>query len=165
MMERRKAIMVNYNPETVWEICMRERPFGAVLLSTGNPFQKASLLPACRMLAAKGYTLYSTGGSCRYLRANGVEALPARWPDEPEDGTPSAEELIRTHRVDLVVNIPKDFSRSELGNGYRVRRTAVDFNVPLVTDARLAAAYVRAFCTLSEEALEIVSWGEYAGKR
>ena len=139
-------------------------PRGPVLLSTGNPFQKASLLPACRMLAEKGYTLYATGGSCRYLRENGVDALPARWPDEPDDGSPSAEELIRTHAVDLVVNVPKDFSRPELGNGYRVRRTAVDFNVPLVTDARLAAAYVRAFCSLPEEALEIVNWGEYGGK-
>ena len=116
------------------------------------------------MLAEKGYTLYATGGSCRYLRENGVDALPARWPDEPDDGSPSAEELIRTHAVDLVVTVPKDFSRPELGNGYRVRRTAVDFNVPLVTDARLAAAYVRAFCSLPEEALEIVNWGEYGGK-
>jgi carbamoyl-phosphate synthase large subunit len=139
-------------------------PAGPVLLSTGDAFQKAELLPACRMLAAKGYTLYATAGSCRYLQEHGVPALRVRWPDEPEDGTPSAQELIREHRVDLVVNNPKNFTRSELGNGYHLRRAAVDFNVPLITDARLAAAFIRSFCTLPETGLEIRSWADYAGK-
>ena len=130
-------------------------PAGPVLLSTGDPFQKADMLPACRLLAQKGYTLYATGGTCRYLQANGVPALPVRWPDQPDDGTPSAEDLIREHKVDLVVNNPKNFSHKELGNGYHLRRAAVDFNVPLITDARLAAAYIRAFCTIPEESLEI----------
>ena len=139
-------------------------PAGPVLLSTGDPFQKAALLPACRLLAEKGYTLYATDGSCRYLQANGVPAIRVRWPDEPDDGTPSALDLIRSHQVDLVVNNPKNLSHSELGNGYHLRRAAVDFNVPLITDARLASAYIRAFCTLPEEALEILSWDAYAGK-
>ena len=130
-------------------------PAGPVLLSTGDPFQKADMLPACRLLAQKGYTLYATGGTWRYLQANGVPALPVRWPDQPDDGTPSAEDLIREHKVDLVVNNPKNFSHKELGNGYHLRRAAVDFNVPLITDARLAAAYIRAFCTIPEESLEI----------
>jgi carbamoyl-phosphate synthase large subunit len=130
-------------------------PAGPVLLSTGDPFQKADMLPACRLLAQKGYTLYATGGTCRYLQANGVPALPVRWPDQPDDGTPSAEDLIREHKVDLVVNNPKNFSHKELGNGYHLRRAAVDFNVPLITDARLAAAYIRAFCTIPEDSLEI----------
>ena len=130
-------------------------PVGPVLLSTGDPFQKADMLPACRLLAQKGYTLYATGGTCRYLQANGVPALPVRWPDQPDDGTPSAEDLIREHKVDLVVNNPKNFSHKELGNGYHLRRAAVDFNVPLITDARLAAAYIRAFCTIPEDSLGI----------
>ena len=136
-------------------------PAGPVLLSTGDAFQKAELLPACRMLAEKGYTLYATDGSCRYLLQHGVPALRVRWPDEPDDGTPSALELIREHKVDLVVNNPKNLSHSELGNGYRLRRAAVDFNVSLITDARLAAAYIRAFCALPENSLEVRSWDEY----
>ena len=139
-------------------------PAGAVLLSTGDAFQKAELLPACRMLAEKGHKLYATDGSCRYLVEHGVPAQRVRWPDEPDDGTPSAQDLIREHMVDLVVNNPKNFSHSELGNGYHLRRAAVDFNVPLITDARLASAFIRAFCTLPDEALEIRSWGAYAGK-
>ena len=139
-------------------------PAGPVLLSTGDAFQKAELLPACRFLAEKGYTLYATDGSCRYLLQHGVPAQRVRWPDEPDDGTPSALDLIREHKVDLVVNNPKNFSHSELGNGYHLRRAAVDFNVPLVTDARLAAAYIRAFCTLPDAALEVRNWADYAGK-
>ena len=139
-------------------------PAGPVLLSTGDAFQKAELLPACRALAEKGYTLYATDGSCRYLLEHNVPAQRVRWPDEPDDGTPSALDLIREHKVDLVVNNPKNFSHSELGNGYHLRRAAVDFNVPLVTDARLAAAYIRAFCTLPDAALEVRNWADYAGK-
>ena len=139
-------------------------PAGPVLLSTGDPFQKAALLPACRLLVEKGYTLYATEGSCRYLQANGVPAVRVRWPDDPDDGTPSSLDLIREHRVDLVVNNPKNFSHAELGNGYHLRRAAVDFNVPLITDARLASAYIHAFCSLPESALEVRSWDEYAGR-
>ncbi len=139
-------------------------PAGPVLLSTGDPFQKAALLPACRLLVEKGYTLFATEGSCRYLQANGVPAVRVRWPDDPDDGTPSSLDLIREHRVDLVVNNPKNFSHAELGNGYHLRRAAVDFNVPLITDARLASAYIHAFCSLPESALEVRSWDEYAGR-
>ncbi len=139
-------------------------PEGSVLLSTGDPFQKAALLPACRLLVEKGYTLYATEGSCRYLQANGVPAVRVRWPDDPNDGTPSSLDLIREHRVDLVVNNPKNFSHAELGNGYHLRRAAVDFNVPLITDARLASAYIHAFCSLPASALEVRSWDEYAGR-
>ena len=139
-------------------------PDGPVLVSMGDPIQKADLLPACRMLVERGHTLYATSGSRRYLVEYGVPALPARWPDDPDDGTPSAVDLIREHKVDLVVNIPKNFSHTELGNGYKMRRTAVDFNVPLITDARLASAYIRAFCTLGTDGLEILSWDEYGGR-
>ena len=135
-------------------------PARAVLISSGDPMQKAKLLPYCRMLVDSGYTLYATPGSQKYLEENGIPATAAPWPGEAEtDG--DAVGLIRSHTVDLVVNVPKNFTRRELTNGYRIRRAAVDFNVPLVTNARLASAFIRAFCTLRPEDLAIKAWDEY----
>ena len=135
-------------------------PEGAVLISSGNALQKADLLPACQMLHANGHTLFATPGTCRYLNENGVPALSARMPDGEGDG-PDTLELIRSHQVDLVVNIPKNFTHVELSNGYRIRRAAIDFNVPLITNSRLATAYIRAFCRLSPNELPVKAWDEY----
>ena len=135
-------------------------PKGAVLISSGNALQKADLLPACQMLHASGHTLYATPGTCRYLNENGVPAQPARMPDGEGEG-PDTLELIRTHQVDLVINIPKNFTHVELSNGYRIRRAAIDFNVPLITNSRLATAFCRAFCRLKPEDLPVKAWDEY----
>ncbi len=135
-------------------------PEGAVLISSGNALQKADLLPACQMLHASGRTLYATPGTCRYLNENGVPAKSARMPDGEGDG-PDTLELIRSHQVDLVINIPKNFTHVELSNGYRIRRAAIDFNVPLITNSRLATAYIRAFCRLSPKELPVKAWDEY----
>ena len=140
-------------------------PEHAVLISSGNPIQKADLLPACHKLAEKGIKIYATAGTCKYLNENGVTAHRALWPHEEADGLepnePSALELIRTHQVDLVVNIPKNYSRKELSNGYKMRRASIDFNVPLITNSRLATAYIRAFCAKSLDDIGIKSWDEY----
>ena len=136
-------------------------PEKSILISSGNPVQKADLLPACQLLADKGYTVYATGGTCRYLCDNGIPARRALWPGEQEEGVPAALDLIRTHRVELVVNIPKNYTHKELSNGYQMRRAAIDFNVPLITNSRLARAYIRAFCTLRPEDLAIKPWDSY----
>ena len=140
-------------------------PEHAVLISSGNPIQKADLLLACHKLSEKGIKIYATAGTCKYLNENGVTAHRALWPHEEADGLepnePSALELIREHEVDLVVNIPKNYSRKELSNGYKMRRAAIDFNVPLITNSRLATAYIRAFCAKSLDDISIKSWDEY----
>ncbi len=128
-------------------------PQGAILISSGNAIQKADLLPACQLLNQKGFTLYATEGTSRYLNENGI---PARLVEHA-----NVVELIREHRVDLVVNIPKNFTHGELTNGYRIRRAAIDFNVPLITNSRLATAYIRAFCRLKPEELPVKAWDEY----
>ena len=134
-------------------------PEKGVLLSTGGAEQKADMLPAVRMLESRGYPLYATGGTARYLRDNGIACTEVRWPGE--EGGPQALDLLHAHTVDLVVNIPRDLSSRELTNGYRVRRAAVDLNIPLLTNSRLASAFINAFCTRPLSALEIKSWGEY----
>jgi len=126
-------------------------PEKAVLISSGNAIQKADLLPACQLLHTHGYEIYATEGTRRFLEENGV---PAR------DGS-TAPELIQNHQVDLVINIPKNFTHGELTSGYRIRRAAIDFNVPLITDSRLATAYIRAFCTLPLADLPVKAWDEY----
>ena len=136
-------------------------PKKSILISSGNPIQKADLLRACQLLAKKEYTIYATGGTCKYLVDNGVPALRALWPNEMEEGVPAALDLIRTHQVELVINIPKNFTRKELSNGYLMRRAAIDFNVPLITNSRLATAYIRAFCSTPLEKISIKSWDEY----
>ncbi len=136
-------------------------PQKSILISSGNPIQKADLLRACQLLAQKNYTIYATGGTCKYLVDNGVPALQALWPNEEAEGVPAALDLIRKHQVELVINIPKNFTRKELSNGYRMRRAAIDFNVPLITNSRLATAYIRAFCAVPMDEISIKSWDEY----
>lgn len=139
----------------------------AVLVSSGDAIQKATMLRGCKLLADNGYSIYATEGTCKYLNENGVPALRALWPSEVDASGNSAAQgssaidLIREHKVKLVVNIPKDFSHGELTNGYKLRRAAIDFNVPLITNTRLATAYIRAFCSLPLSSLKIKSWDEY----
>lgn len=136
-------------------------PKKAVLISSGNPMQKADLLNACTVLSSKGIKIYATKGTAKYLCENGVPAERALWPGENEAKSPSAIDLIRSHEVELVINIPKNYSRKELSNGYLMRRAAIDFNVPLITNSRLATAYIRAFCSTPIDSIDIKSWDEY----
>lgn len=134
-------------------------PKKSILLSTGPARSKVELLNSARALVERGHRLYATRGTRQFLKNAGVEAEVAYWPDEEK--SPNTIELIRTREVDLVVNIPKDLSEGELNNDYSIRRSAVDFNVPLITNARLASAFILAFCRLKEEDLAIKSWEEY----
>ena len=134
-------------------------PERGILLSTGGAKQKADLLEASQLLHKKGYKLYATAGTQHFLEENGVPATLVHWPDSPDQ--PQALDLLHQHEVDLVVNINKNLSTGELTNGYKLRRAAIDLNIPLITNARLAATYIKAFCTLSLEELEIKSWQEY----
>ncbi|MFZ2340062.1 MAG: carbamoyl-phosphate synthase (glutamine-hydrolyzing) large subunit [Bacteroidales bacterium] len=134
-------------------------PRKSILLSTGPARSKVELLNSARALREKGHKLYATRGTCEFLTNAGIEAEVAYWPDE--DKSPNTIELIRSREVDLVVNIPKDLSPTELNNDYSIRRNAVDFNVPLLTNARLASAFILAFCRMSEDDLKIKSWDEY----
>ncbi len=131
-----------------------------ILLSTGDAKQKADLLDTSRMLKEHGYHLFATGGTSRYLTANGIENTLVYWPSETEH-EPQALDLMHQHKIDMVVNIPKNLTATELSNGYKIRRAAVDLNIPLITNARLAAAFIQAFCTLRIEDLAIKSWSEY----
>ena len=140
-------------------------PGCGVLVSSGNAMQKASLLEPCRRLAEAGYKIYATSGTCKYLQDNGVAASRALWPSEAPgsaDGCPGALDLIHSHRVELVVNIPKNFTKGELTNGYKLRRAAIDMNVPLITNSRLATAFIRAFTAAPE--LKIKSRDEYSAR-
>ena len=139
-------------------------PRHSVLISSGDAIQKADLLPACQLLRDKGYAIYATSGTFRYLQDNGVPAIRALWPTDPtpaDAGDPAALDLIARHEVELVVNIPKNFSTGELTIGYKLRRAAIDYNVPLITNSRLATAFIQAFCTLSAADLKIKAWDEY----
>jgi len=134
-------------------------PEKSVLISSGNALQKASLLKPCRELAAKGYQLYATGGSFRYLIENGVPCQQVYWPSE--EMQPQALDMIRNKQIDMVVNIPKNLTSHELSNGYKIRRAAIDFNVPLLTNDRLASAFIHAFTSMSLDDLAIKAWDEY----
>ena len=134
-------------------------PKKSILLSTGPARSKVELLNSARALREKGHKIYATRGTCQFLNNAGVEAHVAYWPDENK--SPNTVELIKTREVDLVVNIPKDLSATELNNDYTIRRSAVDFNVPLLTNARLASAFILAFCRMSMDDLAIKSWDEY----
>jgi carbamoyl-phosphate synthase large subunit len=134
-------------------------PKKSILLSTGPARSKVELLNSAKALRERGHKLYATRGTQQFLENAGVEAHVAYWPDENK--SPNTIELIRSREVDLVVNIPKDLSASELDNDYSIRRAAVDFNVPLITNARLASAFILAFCRMKEEDLAIKSWDEY----
>lgn len=135
-------------------------PNKAVLMSTGTPKQKADLLDAALELANRGYKIYATGGTHAYLSDNGIPAIRVYWPSQP-DMQPQAIELLHDHLVDMVVNIPKNYSTTELTNGYKIRRAAIDLNIPLLTNARLASAYIDAFTTHPLDEIEIKSWDEY----
>ena len=131
-----------------------------ILLSTGTAQQKAALLDAARMLHSHGYRLFATGGTSRYLSDNGIPNTLVHWPSEP-DAQPQALDLLHRKEIDLVVNIPKDLTPRELSNGYKIRRAAIDLNIPLITNARLAAAFITAFCTVRVEDIPIKSWDEF----
>lgn len=131
-----------------------------ILLSTGGAKEKAELLDAARQLANHGYNLYATGGTSRYLTENGIENTTVYWPSEQEK-KPQALDLLHEHKIDMVVNIPKDLTPGELTNGYKIRRAAIDLNVPLLTNSRLASAFINAFCNLTLDDIEIKAWGEY----
>ena len=135
-------------------------PKHTVLLSTGGAKQKAELLDTARTLIKHGYELYATGGTSRYLAENGVANTMVYWPSD-EGKQPQALTLMHERKIDMVVNIPKDLTQHELTNGYKIRRTAIDLNIPLITNSRLASAFIHAFCTLNLDDLEIKSWSEY----
>ena len=135
-------------------------PKKGVLLSTGSAKQKADLLESAHRLHKKGYQLYATAGTHRYLNDNGIPAILVHWPSEA-DKEPQALDLLHRKQIDFVVNIPKNLTSNELTNGYKIRRAAGDLNVPLITNARLASAYIRAFCDLTVDDIEIKSWDEY----
>lgn len=131
-----------------------------ILLSTGTPKQKVDMLSAARMLQNKGYKLFATGGSSKFLTENGVENTRVYWPSEP-DMQPQALDMLHRKEIDMVVNIPKNLTAGELDNGYKIRRAAIDLNIPLITNARLASAFINAFCTMTPNDLAIKSWEEY----
>ena len=134
-------------------------PEKSVLLSTGGPKQKVEMLQAARQLQKKGYKIYATGGSSKFLTENGVENTRVYWPSE--EGQPQALDMLHRKEIDMVVNIPKNLTSGELTNGYKIRRAAIDLNIPLITNARLASAFINAFCTMSVDDLQIKSWAEY----
>ncbi len=131
-----------------------------ILLSTGSAKQKASMLDAANLLVKHGYKLFATGGTSRYLTDNGIENTLVYWPSETGK-EPQALDLMHQHEIDMVVNIPKDLSTGELSNGYKIRRAAVDLNIPLITNTRLASSFIQAFCTVKPDDLAIKSWEEY----
>lgn len=130
-----------------------------ILMSTGTPKQKVEMLKAAHELKAKGYNIFATGGTSKFLAENGVENTRVYWPSE--EGHPQALEMLHNKEIDMVVNIPRDLSAGELDNGYKIRRAAVDLNIPLVTNARLASAFIHAFCTMTIDDIAIKSWEEY----
>ena len=131
-----------------------------ILLSTGGAKQKVAMLDAAKMLIDHGYNLYATGGTSKFLTENGIQNTHVLWPSEEGD-EPKALDLLHNHTIDMVVNIPKNLTSSELTNGYKIRRAAIDLNVPLITNARLASAFIYAFCTTNLEDIGIKAWGEY----
>ncbi len=135
-------------------------PQKGILLSTGDGKQKAEMLEACSRLSKKGYRLYATGGTYRYLKDNNIQTTEVFWPTE-SGKTPQAIDLIKNKEIDMVVNIPKNLSKSELDNGYKVRRASVDFNIQLLTNTRLASAFINAFCSLDQDDIQIKSWDQY----
>ena len=138
-------------------------PKKTVLLSTGSAKQKAEMLDAARMLVEHGYELYATGGTSTFLTDNGIQNTRVLWPSEVSENaeTPAALDLLHQHKIDMVVNIPKNLTTHELTNGYKIRRAAIDLNVPLITNARLASAFIQAFCTVGIEGIGIKAWSEY----
>ena len=136
-------------------------PQKGVMLSSGAMKSKVDLLDASRLLFAKGYKIYATAGTSAFLNAHGVSAEPVYWPDEKPDAHNNVMKMIADHAFDLIVNIPKNHTKRELTNGYKIRRGAIDHNIPLITNARLASAFIEAFCEMKVEDISIKSWQEY----
>ncbi len=132
-----------------------------VMISSGGTKEKVAMLDGARMLSHAGYTIYASEGTAQFLNENGAKAIAVSWPDEDKPGMENVMKMIAEHRFDLVVNIPKNRTSRELTNGYKIRRAAIDHNIPLITNARLASAFIEAFCTLGIEDLSIKSWNEY----
>ena len=132
-----------------------------IMLSSGGAKEKASLLDGAQALVKNGYTIYATAGTAKFLNENNVKATAVGWPDEDHKDIPNVMQMIADHKFDLIVNIPKNHTKRELTNGYRIRRGAIDHNIPLITNARLASAFIEAFCTMSQDQLQIKSWQEY----
>lgn len=135
-------------------------PRKAVLLSTGSPKQKADMLDAAHLLHKAGLKIYATGGTCQFLNENGIPAVRVYWPSTP-DSHPQALDMLHNREIDFVVNIPRNFTGTELSNGRKIRRAAIDLNIPLLTNSRLASAFIRAFTAMPLEDIEIKSWQEY----
>lgn len=136
-----------------------EIPRKGVLISSGAAKSKVDMLDACKLLSEKNYQIYATSGTQKFLAENGITAISVDWPDE--EGTNNVIEIMSQHKIDFVVNIPKNNTRRELTNGYKIRRAAIDHNIPLLTNARLASAFIEAFCTMTKEDIQIKSWQEY----
>ena len=134
-------------------------PKKGILISSGEMKSKVDLLEACKLLGERGYDLYASHGTCQFLNDNGIKTTDVNWPDE--DGENNIQQMIANKQFDLIINIPKDVTRRELTNGYIIRRGAVDYNIPLITNARLASAFITAFCTMSLDEMHIKSWNEY----
>ncbi len=135
-----------------------------ILISSGTAKQKADLLAACQQLVDNGYKIFATGGTYRYLGENDIPSTRVSWQHEAPDGAENVLDVIRAHKVDMVINIPKNYSDQELDNGFQIRRTAIDSNIPLFTNARLASAFINAFCTLPLDEIQIKPWDEYEAK-
>ena len=135
-------------------------PAKNILLSTGGAKQKAEMLDAAKMLKAHGYNLFATGGTSKYLTENGLENTLVYWPSD-EGKQPQALDLLHEKKIDMVVNIPKDLTPRELTNGYKIRRASIDLNIPLLTNSRLASAFIAAFCNVKLDDIDIKAWGEY----
>ena len=134
-------------------------PSKGILISSGAAKSKVDLLDACKMLGEKDYSIYATSGTQKFLEENGIKATSVDWPDEGGDN--NILDIMSKHKIDLVINIPKNHSRRELTNGYKIRRSAIDHNIPLLTNARLASAFIEAFCVMTEKDIQIKSWQEY----
>nr|WP_313382124.1 carbamoyl-phosphate synthase (glutamine-hydrolyzing) large subunit [Proteiniphilum saccharofermentans] len=131
-----------------------------IMVSSGGSRSKVDLLDACRLLQQHGYNLYATGGTQKFLEENGVKSHYVAWPDE-KGAELKVDEMIAERKFDLIINIPKNLTERELTNGYKIRRGAIDYNIPLITNARLASAFIKAFCRISQDKIEIKHWGEY----
>ena len=134
-------------------------PKKSILISSGGARGKVDLLDACRILVEKGYDVYGTKGTAQFLNENGVKATPVSWPDE--EGNANVMQMIADHKFDLIINVPKNQTKRELTNGYKIRRAAIDHNIPLMTNARLAKAFIEAFTAMNMEDIQIKSWQEY----
>ena len=150
--------LLNSMIATGYKIPSKEK---GVMISSGGTKEKVAMLDGARMLTQAGYTIYASEGTANFLNENGAKAIAVSWPDEDKPGMENVMKMIAEHKFDLVVNIPKNRTSRELTNGYKIRRGAIDHNIPLITNARLASAFIEAFCTLSINDLSIKSWNEY----